>query len=147
MPTKTLIIHYSTPTPIPTPALILSLIKPLPTAYALPWFCRCVNRFYAAESVRGTAMRAWADVMGSRGKAMVAQHAATAITYYLEIALPAPNHMVSEAACHALGKRYVVQNLLCINDGVKPRKEWISLSFFSSHPSAFFSPSLPFINI
>ena len=64
----------------------------------------CMNRYYAAEAVKTVSLNIWRDFIAVRfdGKALLAQHCAEAVQYYIDSSQKSTNHMVCEAACHAM---------------------------------------------
>lgn len=65
--------------------------------------CVCLNRFYAAEGVKTTALNTWQLLVGSKGRDLVETHIESFITTYTEMS-KANNHMISEAACSAIAE-------------------------------------------
>ena len=64
----------------------------------------CMNRFYAADAVRLASLSLWKDVMTVRfeGKQLLAERCEEAVAYYIRSSRTSTNHMVCEAACHAM---------------------------------------------
>ena len=83
-----------------------ALLTAVPEPYRDPYWPRllprlCVNRFYVAEGVKSAAMDAWRAAVGPRGRDIVAAHLAAVAAHYVEMTR-ATNHMVGEAALHAM---------------------------------------------
>eukprot|EP01041_Mallomonas_annulata_P010347 gene10347-21586_t len=63
----------------------------------------CMNRFHVADGVKGHTQETWRLVMGDTGRHLVATYIQHVVAYYIEMS-HAPNHMVAEAACHAMSE-------------------------------------------
>jgi len=63
----------------------------------------CLNRFYAAEGVKSTALETWAGLVGTAGRDFVAKYVGSFIYVYADSS-KSNNHMVSEAACSAMAE-------------------------------------------
>lgn len=66
----------------------------------------CLNRFHAAKSVQTVSQDIWQTDFSSNqlGRRLLSQHIKATIEYYCHNLTHAKNHMVSEAACHALAE-------------------------------------------
>jgi hypothetical protein len=62
-----------------------------------------INRHYVADGVKTPALDVWTTILGSRGLGVLSLHAQHAVRHYIEMS-KAHNHMVSEAACHAIAE-------------------------------------------
>jgi len=63
----------------------------------------CMNRFYAVEGVQVAAHSVWREVVGTQGKERLGANAEVAVRYYAAMS-KTNNHMIVEAACHALAE-------------------------------------------
>jgi hypothetical protein len=63
----------------------------------------CLSRFYTAEGVRSSAQTAWAAIVSSSGKDLLIRYISQVVATYTKMSC-ARNHMVSEAACHAMAE-------------------------------------------
>jgi hypothetical protein len=63
----------------------------------------CLNRFYSAEGVQVYSLDTWKLVIKTRGKLLIAQHIKSMVDHYVHMS-KAKNHMVCEAACHAMAE-------------------------------------------
>ena len=74
----------------------------------------CMNRYYAAEAVKTASLNIWRDFIAARfdGKALLAQNCSQAVQYYIDSSQKSTNHMVCEAACHAMVCMYVCMYVL-----------------------------------
>ena len=64
----------------------------------------CMNRYYAAEAVKSASLNIWREFIATRfnGKELLAQNCSAAVQYYINCSQKSTNHMVCEAACHAM---------------------------------------------
>lgn len=65
----------------------------------------CMNRFYAAEAVKGSSLDFWKQFFSPsrfNGKALLSGMGREAVDYYIRCSSGSTNHMVCEAACHAM---------------------------------------------
>eukprot|EP00300_Choanocystis_sp_HF-7_P015095 c18933_g1_i1.p1 GENE.c18933_g1_i1~~c18933_g1_i1.p1 ORF type:complete len:644 (-),score=124.72 c18933_g1_i1:59-1990(-) len=63
----------------------------------------CLNRQYVAEGVKLYSLATWQDVIGTRGRSLLAQYIAPTVEYYT-LQARADNHAVREAACHCIAE-------------------------------------------
>ncbi|KAJ0392787.1 hypothetical protein P43SY_010594 [Pythium insidiosum] len=60
----------------------------------------CLNRYYIAERVQKLSQETWRQLMGDRGREVVARYATEIVDYYIEMT----SHCVREAACHCIAE-------------------------------------------
>ena len=63
----------------------------------------CLNRYFSAEGVKRQAQRAWVDICGQEGRALLSQHIEATVAYYRGCT-EAESQPVREAACHCLAE-------------------------------------------
>lgn len=65
----------------------------------------CMNRFYAAEAVKNAAQSSWRIIVGpAGGKHILEKNIEAFVGYYVAMSQVSSNHMVIEAACHAMSE-------------------------------------------
>jgi hypothetical protein len=86
--------------------------------YVIPGLSMC--RYYVADGVNRPALDAWEAVLGGKGRETLASYLPAVVEHYIEMS-KANNHMVSEAACHAMAELAARVDRTAVAPYVRPR--------------------------